>query len=140
MPTPDSAQVPPVTAQTQAQPQDTVTDPELHLAKALALIHRVLPRLDEQERFDSVQAALRRATDELTAARTSHAHAHSRALDPCGIDLDAELVAVIAAAVAAVLDAPHHLVDISPVRPSPAWASAWTMEGRFKHHSSHRVR
>lgn len=45
-------------------------------------------------------------------------------------------IAVIAAAVATVLDAPHHIIS---VRSEPDRA-AWTLEGRSRHFASHKLR
>ncbi len=53
---------------------------------------------------------------------------------------DAELVSIIAAAVACVLDRPHRVLDIKKVASSGAWVNPWAIEGRFQHYSSHKVR
>ena len=49
-------------------------------------------------------------------------------------DMTAEQVAVIAAAVATVLDKPHRIVHIRGLTPEDL---EWTLEGRFLHHTSH---
>ena len=51
-------------------------------------------------------------------------------------ELSDETVAVIAAAVAAVLDRPHRIVHIRGWGPSE---QAWSVGGRLKHHHSHRI-
>jgi hypothetical protein len=102
----------------------------------LSLIHRVLPRLDEVERLDGVQAALQQALEELGAARAAH-QKWGAALRPA---IDGETVALVAAAVAMVLGRPHRLLGVQPVTPVVSWVNAWVMEGRFQHYSSHKIR
>lgn len=51
-----------------------------------------------------------------------------------------ELTAVIAAAVAAVIDQPHRVLSVQPVQIAGNWMNAWAMEGRYSHFSSHKVR
>lgn len=110
---------------------------ELHLGRALALIHRVLPRLDEPEKADVVETALRQATVELGAALAAHQSAvAARQSDAVG----GELFALIAAAVAAVLDRPHRVLGVRKASQPVVWVNAWAMEGRFQHYSSHKVR
>lgn len=113
---------------------EDVSVAELHLGKALALIHRVLPRLDEPERSDDVDSALRAAAAQVEAARAAHQQ-QIRASSP-----DGEIVALIAAAVAAVLNRPHRLIGVEKVAPVVSWVNAWAIEGRFQHYSSHKVR
>ena len=52
-------------------------------------------------------------------------------------ELSPELVAVIAAAVAATLGEPHRIVKIRGLTPAEL---GWSMEGRMQHHQSHRFR
>ncbi|QEG00776.1 Oxaloacetate decarboxylase, gamma chain [Stieleria maiorica] len=51
-------------------------------------------------------------------------------------ELPEEVLVVIAAAVAAALDHPHRIVKI---RGLGAGEYAWSLEGRMKHHLSHRI-
>ncbi len=53
---------------------------------------------------------------------------------PATDSLDDEIVAVLAAAVAATIDKPHRIVH---VRGLTAEDAAWAREGRVQHHSSH---
>ncbi len=116
---------------------DDFPEAEGHLGRALALIHRVLPRLDEPERAEAVQAALVRAASELEAARIAHARATAAArLAP----VEPDVVALIAAAVAMVVNRPHRVIGVQPAGLAVAWVNAWAIEGRFQHYSSHRVR
>lgn len=51
-------------------------------------------------------------------------------------DPEDEIIAVIAAAVATAIDQPHRIVY---VRGLVAEESAWALEGRMQHHSSHML-
>lgn len=51
-----------------------------------------------------------------------------------------EILAVIAAAIAAVLDRPHRVVAIQQAAPLAPEGNAWAMEGRVEHFLSHRIR
>lgn len=116
---------------------DEVQVAESRLGQVLALIHRALARLDEPERAEAVQGALSRAVGELEAARAAHA----RAMTALGAGpVEPEIVALIAAAVATVLNRPHRILGVQPTAPAVAWVNAWAIEGRFQHYSSHRVR
>lgn len=115
---------------------DILTPAENHLGRALALVHRSLSRLDAADQADAVQAALERAADEIDAARAAHAAAMA-ALRP---SMEAETLALIAAAVAVVLGKPARILGVQRSTPSVTWVNAWAIEGRFQHYSSHRVR
>ena len=52
--------------------QDALSVIESRLGQVLALIHRVLPRVDEPARSGEVQGALRKASALLEAARQAH--------------------------------------------------------------------
>ena len=54
------------------QPPDDLSPAESNLGKVLALIHRVLPRLDDPARKAEVQSALGKAASLLEAARAAH--------------------------------------------------------------------
>ena len=53
---------------------------------------------------------------------------------------DLELVAVIAAAIAAVLDQPHRVVSVKKVTLPPPHVNVWAFEGRVELTMSHRIR
>jgi len=110
---------------------------ETELGRALALIHRVLPRLDDTDRTDGVQQALRQAAALVEAARVAH---QSWAAARKSGDLDGETLALIAAAVSAVLGRPHRVLGVEKTPVTVAWVNAWAIEGRFQHYSSHKVR
>ena len=109
---------------------------EVNLGKVLALINRVLPRLDEPARASDVQAALRKAACYIEAARLAHADG------ACG-PVSRDIVAVIAAAISTVLSGPYKLVSVQAVQkvtvPAPR-QSAWAAEGRSAIFMSHQVR
>ena len=52
----------------------------------------------------------------------------------------AEIVAVIAAAVAAVLDRPYRLVSVQPVPAPVPHLNVWALEGRTQIFQSHKIR
>jgi len=51
-------------------------------------------------------------------------------------ELPEEMLVVIAAAVAAVLDRPHRIVHIRGMTPAD---HGWSLEGRLQQHQSHRI-
>ncbi len=53
---------------------------------------------------------------------------------------DPRIVAVIAAAITAVLDQPHRIIDIHAAGQPAGMTNAWAIEGRFQHFSSHKFR
>lgn len=115
----------------------TPTPAEAHLGQALACIHRALPRLEEPDRCDDVQTALTQAAAAVEAARA----AHEQAMEGRGVGaVHGELLAIISAAVAAVLDRPYRVLDVKRSAPLVTWVNAWAIEGRFKHYASHKVR
>ena len=54
--------------------------------------------------------------------------------------VDSEIVAVIAAALAAVFDKPHRVVAVKPVAIPVPYLNVWAFEGRIELTSSHRFR
>lgn len=118
-------------------PVDEFPPGEAHLGRALALIHRILPRLDDLDRIDAVQDALRQAASQIEAARAAHER-WSAPRRPESIP--AETLALIAAAVSVVVGRPHRVLDVQKAVPTVAWVNAWAIEGRFQHYSSHKVR
>jgi hypothetical protein len=127
-----------------ARPCDLFAEAETQLGHALALIHRVLPRIDEPGRGAEVQAALQKAGICVELARQSH----QRTVPPgqlpsvSGVHtaLDSELVAVISAAVAAVLDRPYRLVSVEPAAAPVPHLNVWALEGRTQIFQSHKIR
>jgi hypothetical protein len=126
-------------------PPDDLSPVESNLGKVLALIHRVLPRLDDPTRKAEVQSALGTAGSLLAAARAAHGGG-ATSLPPLGAQPVAtavapEIAAVIAAAVSAVLDRPHRLVSVQQVTvPVVPHLNVWAVEGRTQIFMSHKVR
>lgn len=54
--------------------------------------------------------------------------------------VDLEIVAVIAAALAAVLDKPHQVISVKPVTLPAPHLNVWAFEGRIELTMSHRIR
>jgi hypothetical protein len=124
-----------------AETSDGLTASEASLGKALALIHRVLPLMQLAERASDVQKALRNAAGLIEAARRSHAGERGMQPAPASADLvEAEIVAVIAAAIAAMLDRPHRVISVVPVEVSVPHLNVWAFEGRSQLFVSHKVR
>jgi hypothetical protein len=126
---------------------DLLSSAEMNLGQVLAMIHRVLPRLDEPGRGADVQAALRKAATLIEAARSAHEQGLAPATAGAGGNqkvatrVAPEIAAVIAAAVSVVLDRPYRLVAVQPV-PLPAVPhfNVWAFEGRTQIFQSHKVR
>jgi hypothetical protein len=51
-----------------------------------------------------------------------------------------EILAVIAAAIAVVLDKPHRVVSVQPARAHMPEVNVWAMEGRMEQFMSHKIR
>ncbi|SPE59077.1 hypothetical protein SBV1_30013 [Verrucomicrobia bacterium] len=119
---------------------------EAHLAQALLLIQRIVPRLDEPGRAAEVQAALLHAGACLEAARRAHQldfTPHAAALDApqrVATGVAPEIAAVIAAAVAVMLDRPHRLVSVQQVQTPVPYLNVWALEGRTQIFQSHKIR
>lgn len=124
---------------------DDLTPTEANLGKVLALIHRVLPRLDDPARQAEVQSALGKAVSLLEAARTAHSGGGGLTI-PLGTQNVAtavapQLAAVIAAAVSVALDRPYRLVSVQQVTvPVVPHLNVWAVEGRTQIFMSHKVR
>jgi hypothetical protein len=124
-----------------AESSEGLTASESSLGKALALIHRVLPLLEQPDRALEVQKALRNTAALIEAARQTHAGERGLKPAPAPAELiEAEMVAVIAAAVAAMLDRPHRLISVVPVDISVPHLNVWAFEGRSQLFVSHKVR
>ena len=54
--------------------------------------------------------------------------------------VDLEIVAVIAAAIAAVLERPHRVISVQRVTIPVPHLNVWAFEGRVEHSMSHRFR
>jgi hypothetical protein len=132
------------TAGTPATSADDLTPIETHLGKALVLIQRILPRLDDAARAAEVQTALRQASASLESAR----QLHELALAPKGAvaqhrvatGVAPEIAAVIAAAVAVMFDKPYRLLSVHQVETPVPYLNVWALEGRTQIFQSHKVR
>ena len=124
---------------------DDLTPTEANLGKVLALIHRVLPRLDDPARKAEVQSTLGKAIALLDAARAAHAGSPAT-LIPLGAQnvataVGPQMAAVIAAAVSVFLDRPFRLVSVQQVTvPVVPHLNVWAVEGRTQIFMSHKVR
>ncbi len=123
---------------------DPVAEAESNLGQALALIHRILPRLDEFGRAADVQAALQRASACVDSARLAHQRSFgsSRSVPGASVKtrVEAETVAIISAAVAAILDRPYRLVSVQLVAAPVPHLNVWALEGRTQIFQSHKIR
>jgi|SRR5579862_265075 len=125
-------------------PGDFLAEAEANLGQALALILRVLPRLDEPGRGADVQSALQKAAG--CVERSRQAHQRTLTLGKAAVagavqtSLDSELVAVISAAVSAVLDRPYRMVSVQPVVAPVPHLNVWALEGRTQIFQSHKIR
>jgi hypothetical protein len=123
-----------------------LADAEARLGQVLALIHRVLPRLDEPSRNLEVQSALQRAASLLEAARQAHAReaqpARTAPASPQRVvtAVEPEIAAVIAAAVSVVLNQPYRLVSVQQVATPVPHLNVWALEGRTQIFQSHKIR
>jgi len=130
-------------------PPDDLTPAEGSLGKALVLIHRALARLDDPARKPEVQSALSKAISLLNAARVAHSGGAAGTIAPA-IPLGAQnvttavspqIAAVIAAAVAVIIDQPYRLVSVHQVTvPVVPHLNVWVVEGRTRIFMSHKVR
>ncbi len=123
---------------------DALAEAEANLGQALALIHRVLPRLDESSRVADVQAALQKAGGCLESARQAHQRGFGsgRLASASAVQtrVEAETVAIISAAIAAIFDRPYRLVSVQPVVAQVPHLNVWALEGRTQIFQSHKIR
>ena len=123
---------------------DELTPLESNLGKALVLIQRILPRLDDPARAAEVQTALRQAGACLESARQLHelglAPKVAARPDRVATGVAPEIAAVIAAAVAVFLDKPYRLVSVHQVETAVPYLNVWALEGRTQIFQSHKVR
>jgi hypothetical protein len=124
--------------------EDPLALTESHLGRVLAIIHRVLPRLEDARFGADVQKALAQAGDFLKAASLACQDLHkSRQLAISAArqaQVEAEIVAVIAAAISAVLDSPYRLISVQPVIAPVPHLNVWALEGRTQIFQSHKIR
>jgi hypothetical protein len=117
---------------------------ELELGKVLAVIQRILPRLDQPNRASEVQSALRAAAGWIEAARTAHEKQRGAGTaagpQPVATAVAPEIAAVIAAAIAVLFDRPYRLVSVQPVAATVPHLNVWALEGRTQIFQSHKVR
>jgi hypothetical protein len=123
-----------------------VSTTEAELGKVLALIHRVLTRIDDVTRTAEVQSILSKAAACLEAARLAHAgdsaarNGAATQLQKVATGVDAEIAAVIAAAIAVLFDQPYRLVSVQPVATPVPYLNVWALEGRTQIFQSHKIR
>jgi hypothetical protein len=119
---------------------------ETRLGQALAVIHRILPRLDEPGRTAEIQAALTRAVALLDSAREAYeqqtALAAPTATPAQGVETEVapEIAAVIAAAVAVLFQQPYRLISVQQVTAPAPHLNVWAWEGRTQIFQSHKIR
>jgi hypothetical protein len=133
-----------LTSQPGDGPQNGLAAAEARLGQVLALIHRVLPRLDEPHRTAEVQAALQKAASLLEGARQAHAHetppAAGAPTQRVATAVAPEIAAVIAAAVAVTINRPYRLVSVQQVATPVPHLNVWALEGRTQIFQSHKIR
>lgn len=124
--------------------QDGLSVAESRLGQVLALIHRVLPRLDEPSRSAEVQAALRQAGTLLEYARQAHAQelapSSATSAHRVATAVEPEIAAVIAAAVSVLCNRPYRLVSVQQVTTPVPYLNVWALEGRTQIFQSHKIR
>jgi len=121
-------------------PADALAEAEASLGQALALIHRILPRLDESSRVADVQTALQKAGGCLESARQAHLRGFGSGGGAVQTLVEAETVAIISAAIAAIFDRPYRLVSVQPVPVPVPHLNVWALEGRTQIFQSHKIR
>ena len=125
---------------------DEMSTAEAHLGRALALIHRVLPRLEEGPRAAEVQLLLAKAAKFLESARQAHEsetaarNGAGAAAQRVATGVEPEIAAVIAAAVAVLFDRPYRLVSVQQVATPVPHLNVWALEGRTQIFQSHKIR
>jgi hypothetical protein len=130
------------TATPSAAPGDGLSEAEAQLGRVLALVHRLLPRLEDAGRAGDVQTAFQKAAAALEAARQAHQQCFAPRAAAVSADkrLEAETVAIISAAVAAILDRPFRMVSVKAVAAPVPHLNVWALEGRTQIFQSHKIR
>lgn len=107
------------------------------LRQTATVIERVLAQLNGAPSAGDLEEALRQAAAHLESARAALASASA---SPAGAPVSGEVLAVVSAAIATVLDGPHRILDVKRVcRPAPS-VNAWAMAGRLQHFAARRNR
>jgi hypothetical protein len=120
---------------------DGLSAAELNLGKTLALIHHVLPHIDEPDHAVRVQGRLQQAVACLEAAREAHALESGVSIGAgAHASVEPETIAVIAAAIAVILAQPFRLVSVNPLAVPTPHLNVWALEGRTQIFQSHKVR
>ena len=123
---------------------DGLSAVESRLGQVLALIHRILPRLDEPSRASEIQAAFRKAATLIESARQAHEHPTTPALaggpQSVATAVAPEIAAVIAAAVSVLINRPYRLVSVQQVSTPVPHLNVWALEGRTQIFQSHKIR
>ncbi len=107
------------------------------LQQTVTVLQQILPHLADSARLGEVQTALRQAAGHIESARAAFEQTQAA---PLTESTNGELLAVISAAIAMVLDRPYRVLDVQRSAPVVTWVNAWAIEGRFQHYSSHRIR
>ena len=107
------------------------------LQGTIEVLDRILPLVGDSAQLGDVQAALRKAAAHIESAQA--AFEQERAEQP-DAPVNGEVLAVIAAAGATVLDRPCRIVDVQRKAPVVSWINAWALEGRLQQYSSRRIR
>jgi len=117
---------------------------ESRLGQVLALIHRILPRLDDPGRAGEIQASLRKAATLIESARAAYegpvAPSGAGATHTVATAVEPEIAAVIAAAVAVLFNRPYRLVSVQQVATPVPHLNVWALEGRTQIFQSHKIR
>jgi hypothetical protein len=124
---------------------DRLLETESSLGQALAVIHRLLPKLESLGQEAEVQAAFKRAAVCLESARAAYQHlAESRATAAVSAKAQAgvagETLAAISAAIAVVLGRPYRLISMAKVPVPVPHLNVWALEGRTQIFQSHKIR
>ena len=126
-----------------------VEELEQKLGTVLALVHRILPRLDEPGRAADVQAALSKAGALLESVRSAHrggtAAIPARPIVPgapqsVATSVEPEIAAAIAAAISVLFAQPYRLVSVQKIVIPVPYVNVWALEGRSEIFQSHRIR
>jgi hypothetical protein len=114
------------------------------LGQAMVLLNRMVSRLDDIDRAGEVQASFRSATACLEAARQAHQRVVNSRQVMMNIaaqaQVESEIVAIIAGAVAAVLDCPYRILSVEPLPVPAPHLNVWALEGRTQIFQSHKIR
>jgi hypothetical protein len=130
--------------ETAAAAPDPLLEAESNLGQALAVIHRLLPRLDSAGGEAEAQAAFKRALAFIESARSAYqraAESRSAALVArAQAGVAGETLAAISAAVAVVLGRSFRVVSVAKVPVPVPHLNVWALEGRTQIFQSHKIR